>query len=351
MARSVTHRASAKRTRPTGDAYRNSKLEAEQRFNATCARSDTQYVVLRPPLVYGPSIKGDLAALRSLIDRGIPLPLASIDNQRSLVCIDHFIAAIRKLAVEHPAATGKTFVVSDDRPVIRRTRARDRCSARAPPAPGTRPDVPAPATRPPDGSGPRCQAAHIVIDRRQPCNPRCGGLQGRVRLPGRYCGHGRALSKRKKLESPVAWSPRYRPRGVIANSNSVPSDISLRCLIPLVSAMVAFALLSVLLRYRRLPLDRPNERSLHARPVPRSAASRSFLRSRAGAASARALSGSDLAAGNTVFAVSCIDDVASLSAAFRFAVRRVAATICAVGLMYPAADWVVIAIASSPWPG
>ena len=132
----------------------------------------------------------------------------------------------------------------------------------------------------------------------------------------------------------------------------MPSDISLRYLTPLVSAMVAFALLSVLLRYRRLPLDRPNERSLHARPVPRIGG---FTLIPAIACGWLLLPTTVPAAiwlpAALLFAVSCIDDVASLSAAFRFAVHMVAATICALGLMYPAAGWgtIVIAIFAIAW--
>jgi nucleoside-diphosphate-sugar epimerase len=98
------------------DAYGISKREAEQCLESVCARSGIERVVLRPPLIYGPGVKGNLRALLKAVDRGIPLPLGGIENRRSLVGIDNLIAAIR-LCAQHPAAAGETFLVADDAPV------------------------------------------------------------------------------------------------------------------------------------------------------------------------------------------------------------------------------------------
>jgi nucleoside-diphosphate-sugar epimerase len=98
------------------DAYGISKLEAERRLAAILAASHTDHVILRPPLVYGPGVKGNLARLIRLVDRGVPLPLAAIDNRRSLVGIDNLVAAI-DLVTRHPGAANGTFLVSDDEPV------------------------------------------------------------------------------------------------------------------------------------------------------------------------------------------------------------------------------------------
>jgi nucleoside-diphosphate-sugar epimerase len=94
------------------DAYGISKREAEDALHDIADRTGLEVVVLRPPLVYGPGVKGNLRALMRAIDRGIPLPLASIANRRSLVGIDNLIPAIA-LAATHPAAAGRTFLVSD----------------------------------------------------------------------------------------------------------------------------------------------------------------------------------------------------------------------------------------------
>jgi nucleoside-diphosphate-sugar epimerase len=99
---------------PTAPAtpYAQSKLEAEQLVAQALAGSSTALVVLRPPLVYGPGAKGNFARLLSLVQRRVPLPLASIRNRRSLVFVDNLVDAI-VCALDHPAAAGRTYVVSD----------------------------------------------------------------------------------------------------------------------------------------------------------------------------------------------------------------------------------------------
>ncbi|RPI46279.1 MAG: NAD-dependent epimerase/dehydratase family protein [Betaproteobacteria bacterium] len=98
------------------DPYGLSKLEAEQRLAALCTGTQTRLNVLRPPLLYGPGVKGNLLALIRAIERGVPLPLGAIHNRRTLLGIDSLIAAIR-LCLEHPRAGDGTFLVGDDRPV------------------------------------------------------------------------------------------------------------------------------------------------------------------------------------------------------------------------------------------
>jgi nucleoside-diphosphate-sugar epimerase len=92
--------------------YAQSKLEAEQLLAEALGRSATELVVLRPPLVYGPNAKGNFARLVRLVQRGIPLPLASVRNKRSLVFVDNLVDAILR-ALDHPAAAGRTYIVSD----------------------------------------------------------------------------------------------------------------------------------------------------------------------------------------------------------------------------------------------
>lgn len=77
------------------DAYSRSKLAAELAVNA-CDR--LQSVIIRPPLVYGPGVKGNFIRLLGLVDKGLPLPFGAIRNQRSLIGLDNLcdvlIAAI-----------------------------------------------------------------------------------------------------------------------------------------------------------------------------------------------------------------------------------------------------------------
>jgi len=95
------------------DDYGRSKWDAEQRLADVARGSNLEYVIVRPPLVYGAGVKGNLARLMRLVDRGIPLPLGGIDNRRSLVGLTNLAQALVS-CVSHPAASGETFLVSDD---------------------------------------------------------------------------------------------------------------------------------------------------------------------------------------------------------------------------------------------
>lgn len=94
------------------DAYGISKWEAEQALWQVAADTGMQAVVLRPPLIYGPGVKGNLLHLLRLIARGWPLPLASVHNRRSLVFVGNLAEAIMA-AASSPTATSNTYLVSD----------------------------------------------------------------------------------------------------------------------------------------------------------------------------------------------------------------------------------------------
>ncbi|MBX9675343.1 MAG: SDR family oxidoreductase [Methylotenera sp.] len=94
------------------DAYAVSKWEAEKALREIEKETGMQVVVLRPPLIYGPNVKANFASLLKLVDKGMPLPLASINNKRSLIYLGNFIDAIINCA-QHPKAAGNTYLVSD----------------------------------------------------------------------------------------------------------------------------------------------------------------------------------------------------------------------------------------------
>ncbi|HEV7274708.1 MAG TPA: NAD-dependent epimerase/dehydratase family protein [Devosiaceae bacterium] len=94
------------------DPYAISKWEAEQGLRNLAARSGLEVVVVRPPLVYGPNPKGNLLRLLRLVERGIPLPFGAVRNRRSMIGIDNFVSALSTM-VAHPAAGGRTYLVSD----------------------------------------------------------------------------------------------------------------------------------------------------------------------------------------------------------------------------------------------
>ena len=94
------------------DAYGISKWEAEQALWRIAGENGMEAVVLRPPLVYGPGVKGNLLQLLRAVARGVPLPLASIGNRRSLVFVGNLVDAILASA-ESSKATGNTYLISD----------------------------------------------------------------------------------------------------------------------------------------------------------------------------------------------------------------------------------------------
>ncbi|WP_235893081.1 UDP-glucose 4-epimerase family protein [Pelomicrobium methylotrophicum] len=94
------------------DPYARSKWEAEQALHRIGAQTGMEVVILRPPLVYGPGVKGNFLSLLKIVARGVPLPLGSVKNRRSLIYVGNLADAIVK-CLEHPAAAGETFLVRD----------------------------------------------------------------------------------------------------------------------------------------------------------------------------------------------------------------------------------------------
>jgi nucleoside-diphosphate-sugar epimerase len=94
------------------DPYGISKLEAELALYEIAKETDMEVVIIRPPLVYGPKVRANFQALMRVVGRGVPLPLGSINNRRSLVGLDNLVDFIL-ICVKHPAAANQTFLVSD----------------------------------------------------------------------------------------------------------------------------------------------------------------------------------------------------------------------------------------------
>lgn len=94
------------------DFYAQSKYEAEQGLHQLSADTGLEVVIIRPPLVYGPGVKANLAALKNAVQRGWPLPLGAVHNRRSLVSLDNLVDFI-VTCINHPNAANQTFLVSD----------------------------------------------------------------------------------------------------------------------------------------------------------------------------------------------------------------------------------------------
>lgn len=95
------------------DAYGLSKLEAEQALAKIGDDTGLNTVIFRPPLMYGPGVKGNFRRLITLVRRRLPLPLASIANARSMLCVDNMVSAIEAVLVRERPANG-TFLICDD---------------------------------------------------------------------------------------------------------------------------------------------------------------------------------------------------------------------------------------------
>lgn len=94
------------------NAYALSKLEAERGLRQLSQRKGLEVVIIRPPLVYGPGVRANFAALMRAVRRGWPLPLGAVHNLRSLVAMDNLVDFIAT-CISHPKAANQTFLVSD----------------------------------------------------------------------------------------------------------------------------------------------------------------------------------------------------------------------------------------------
>lgn len=92
--------------------YALSKWEAEDGLRTLASETGMEVVILRPPLVYGPGARGNFARLVMALRRGLPLPLAGIDNRRSLLALDNLIDLVA-CCMDHPTAAGQTFLAAD----------------------------------------------------------------------------------------------------------------------------------------------------------------------------------------------------------------------------------------------
>ncbi|RRU75201.1 SDR family oxidoreductase [Stutzerimonas xanthomarina] len=114
------------------DPYGLSKLEAEQGLMQLAAETEMEVVIIRPPLVYGPGVKGNLGSMIKLVEKGLPLPLGAIHNKRTLVGIDNLVDLII-CCIDHPRAANQVFLVGDDEDVSTSELLRGLCKAMARP--------------------------------------------------------------------------------------------------------------------------------------------------------------------------------------------------------------------------
>uniref|UniRef100_A0A486XXJ0 UDP-glucose 4-epimerase n=1 Tax=Rheinheimera sp. BAL341 TaxID=1708203 RepID=A0A486XXJ0_9GAMM len=98
------------------DPYGVSKAEAENKLRELAEISGMELVIIRPPLVYGPGVKANFAAMLRLAEKNLPLPFGAVHNKRSLLALDNLVDVI-VTCIDHPKAANQTFLVSDDNDV------------------------------------------------------------------------------------------------------------------------------------------------------------------------------------------------------------------------------------------
>lgn len=97
------------------DRYGKSKWAAEQALMQECHSGEMELVIIRPPLIYDREPKGNLKSLLSAIRKGIPLPLASINNARDLIALPNLCSLI-ECALKQPGLAGKVLLAADGVP-------------------------------------------------------------------------------------------------------------------------------------------------------------------------------------------------------------------------------------------
>jgi nucleoside-diphosphate-sugar epimerase len=98
-------------TEPT-DCYGISKRDAENELRQLALQTGMDVVIIRPPLVYGPGVKGNFQTMLRWLKKGVPLPFGAIHNKRSFVSLDNLVDLIIT-CINHPAAANQTFLAGD----------------------------------------------------------------------------------------------------------------------------------------------------------------------------------------------------------------------------------------------
>ncbi len=98
---------------PKNDPYGESKLKAEKYLQSI---EDENFVVsiIRPPLIYGPGVKGNVLRLLVLGNKSLPLPFKNLDNRRTMVYLNNFIALINRVI---DTKISGVFLAGDTEPI------------------------------------------------------------------------------------------------------------------------------------------------------------------------------------------------------------------------------------------
>ena len=121
------------------DPYGQSKWEAEEGLREIAVSFGMEWSIVRPPLIYGPGVRGNFRLLLNILRRGLPLPLGAVRNRRSFVSVYNLVDLLKTM-LDHPHAAGQRFLVKDAEDVstselIRHIAVGMKCPARLVPVP------------------------------------------------------------------------------------------------------------------------------------------------------------------------------------------------------------------------
>jgi len=95
------------------DPYARSKFEAEEALKEISVDSGMEFVIIRPPLVYGRGVKANFTSLMKLCTIPVPLPFSLVHNKRSMIYLENLVDFI-VCCIYHPKAANEIFLISDD---------------------------------------------------------------------------------------------------------------------------------------------------------------------------------------------------------------------------------------------
>ena len=108
--------------------YGETKREAELELLKLGKESGMHVAIIRPSLVYGLNVKGNLKLMLSGIKKGWSPPLPETGNKRSMIHIDDLVRAIL-LVADDDRANGEIFIATDGTPHSSRYIYNAMCSA------------------------------------------------------------------------------------------------------------------------------------------------------------------------------------------------------------------------------
>ncbi len=98
------------------DPYGRSKLEAETGLAELLRNSPLDWVALRPVLVYGEGVKGNMAELFRFAQSSWPLPFGGLRAKRSLLHLDNLTAGVDTV-LRAPGPLRRAFLIADAEPL------------------------------------------------------------------------------------------------------------------------------------------------------------------------------------------------------------------------------------------